>query len=176
MPSQFTQFAQADIDRALSEQPYSGPLTREIYPDAPEVQEVAVGASINVLRAAFDRGAYSPKELARLTSDDALRAALGDDTGDVNFNALLDLGVLVLERHGVIVIPAFQFDDHGRLLETARTVNRIMMVDDDPWGTASFWLMPHNRLDNQMPPVELLGVNDALLVQAAEAVGLDGGW
>jgi hypothetical protein len=51
-------------------------------------------------------------------------------------------------------------------------VNERLNAAADPWGVTCWWVDPHARLD--AVPADLLGHGrDALLLQAAAAVGVD---
>ena len=58
----------------------------------------------------------------------------------------IDTAVLVLERRGGFVAPAFQFAQHGDLVEGVADVNDNLDAYNDPWGAASWWLCPHAGL------------------------------
>ncbi|MEU2957136.1 hypothetical protein ACIA78_31835 [Streptomyces xanthochromogenes] len=66
--------------------------------------------------------------------------------------------------------PAFQFGGaDGGPLPVVRTVNRLLLGDEDPWGAADWWLSGNLWLGGR--PAALLGrVSDELLVGAASAM------
>jgi hypothetical protein len=76
--------------------------------------------------------------------------------------------VLILTRDDERLAPRFQFDANGEaLLPAVVAVNRILEVDDDPWGSASWWLTPHAAL-HAIPADEIrVGSQDAVLAAAA---------
>ena len=76
--------------------------------------------------------------------------------------------VLVLARGDERLAPRFQFEKDGRtLLRPVAQVNRILGVDDDPWGCASWWLSPHAAL-RAIPADEIrVGSEEAVLAAAA---------
>ena len=55
-------------------------------------------------------------------------------------------GVLALTQGVRRVAPAFQFDPDGNVRSAVATINEILRADDDPWGSASWWLCPHASL------------------------------
>ncbi|MFJ3876187.1 hypothetical protein ACIPW5_01855 [Streptomyces sp. NPDC090077] len=68
---------------------------------------------------------------------------------------------------GLIRLPAFQFTADGRVRPTVARVNALLGADDDPWGTADWWLSPNAWLGPA--PVTLLDTPDEQrLVDAAE--------
>lgn len=76
--------------------------------------------------------------------------------------------VLVLTRGDERLAPMFQFDTDGRtLLQSVVEVNRILEVDDDPWGCASWWLTPHAAL--HAIPADEIRVGSVEVVRAAAA-------
>ena len=79
-------------------------------------------------------------------------------------------GLIQLERHdGVSQWPAFQFGTDGSPIPVVITVNRILDVEEDPWGVADWWLGRNAWLEGV--PAQLLGaVADDVLVSAAHAV------
>jgi hypothetical protein len=74
--------------------------------------------------------------------------------------------VLVLSRGDERLAPRFQFDTDGRtLLQSVVEVNRILEVDDDPWGCASWWLTPHAAL--HAIPADEIRIGSEVAVRAA---------
>ncbi len=63
--------------------------------------------------------------------------------------------------------PAFQFDPHGRPINTVLRINERLGADDDPWGVTDWWLGENAWLD--AVPAELIGTRDDLLLAATEA-------
>jgi hypothetical protein len=78
--------------------------------------------------------------------------------------------MLVLERDGHHLAPAFQFDSNRELLTLAAEVNDLLGADDDPWGVASWWLTPHAALHG-IPADELRTGAQELVLAAAHAAG-----
>ncbi|MFE3205716.1 hypothetical protein [Embleya sp. NPDC059237] len=66
--------------------------------------------------------------------------------------------------------PAFQFTgEHGGPIPVVRTVNHLLLADEDPWGAADWWLSGNLWLGGR--PAALLGhLPDDLLVGAASAM------
>jgi hypothetical protein len=53
--------------------------------------------------------------------------------------------------------------------ESAASVNRLLGASEDPWGVASWWTTPSERLQNRAPK-ELLGTDEEpLLLELANA-------
>jgi hypothetical protein len=79
-------------------------------------------------------------------------------------------GLIHLERHdGVGQWPDFQFGADGSPLPVVITINRMLDVEEDPWGVADWWLGRNAWLEGV--PARLLGtVADEVLVSAARAV------
>ncbi len=78
--------------------------------------------------------------------------------------------MLVLDRDGARVAPAFQFDANRELLTLAAEVNELLGAHDDPWGVASWWLTPHAALHG-IPADELRTGAQELVLAAAHAAG-----
>jgi hypothetical protein len=97
---------------------------------------------------------------AALSEDDVLERGQNPD----------DPGLLRLDRDdGTQQWPAFQFAASGPPRPPVPVINRILDADDDPWGTADWWLGHNQWLDGV--PARLIGqVDDDLLVDAARAV------
>ncbi|GHF48854.1 hypothetical protein GCM10010218_32930 [Streptomyces mashuensis] len=76
-------------------------------------------------------------------------------------------GLIVLrDERGQRAVPAFQFGGGGAPWPVVTEVNALLGADDDPWGTADWWLSPHTWWG--CPPAALLGQGrDAELVAAA---------
>lgn len=71
--------------------------------------------------------------------------------------------LLVLERDGEHLAPAFQFDGESSApAPGVEEVNRLLGAREDPWGAASWWLTPHAAL-HAIPA-------DALRAGAADTV------
>jgi len=68
------------------------------------------------------------------------------------------------------VYPAFQFDvKRSRLRPVVSKVNKLLDALHDPWGVASWWITPSERLDGK-PPKELLGTaREKEVLELAEA-------
>lgn len=78
--------------------------------------------------------------------------------------------VLVLTRGDERLAPRFQFDTDGRtLLQAVADVNRMLEVDDDPWGSASWWLTPHAAL-HAIPADEIRVGSEQAVRDAAAAI------
>ena len=65
--------------------------------------------------------------------------------------------------------PAFQFAHAGKLLETVAEINDLLDAQADPWGAASWWLLPHSSLPLIPADALLLGDPESVL-RAARAV------
>jgi hypothetical protein len=81
-------------------------------------------------------------------------------------------GVLALIQGVRRVAPTFQFDTDGNVRPAVVTVNEILRVDDDPWGSASWWLCPHASL--HAIPADEIRLGDVERVIAA-AIAADTG-
>lgn len=78
--------------------------------------------------------------------------------------------VLVLTRGDERLAPRFQFGTDGRtLLQAVAEVNRMLEVDDDPWGSASWWLTPHAAL-HAIPADEIRVGSQQAVRDAAAAI------
>ncbi|SRR6266571_1091491 len=76
--------------------------------------------------------------------------------------------IRLVPSHGPARLPAFQFDPAGRPVAVVVSINRLLRVDEDPWGVADWWLGRNAWLEGI--PAELLGhVDEELLVLAARA-------
>lgn len=78
-------------------------------------------------------------------------------------------GVVVLERWQDIWAPAFQFDSEVKVLDDVATINRILEAEIDPWGAASWWLLPHATLGAIPADAMSLGGSDEVLAAAGAA-------
>lgn len=79
-------------------------------------------------------------------------------------------GALALPREQRRLAPEFQFDEQGNVRPAVATVNRILDADDDPWGSASWWLFPHAAL-HAIPADEVRLGDVQRVIAAARAVG-----
>jgi hypothetical protein len=76
--------------------------------------------------------------------------------------------IRLVSTDGVPRIPAFQFSRSGHPIQVVLTINRLLDVEDDPFGVADWWLGRNAWLD--AVPADLIGhVDDELLVRAARA-------
>ena len=64
-------------------------------------------------------------------------------------------GVIALPSPEGLVYPAFQFDEHDRLLPIAAEINELLGAAEDPWGVADWWLSEDASLGAR--PVDLIG-------------------
>lgn len=78
--------------------------------------------------------------------------------------------LVILERDGRELAPAFQLDREGRVLQTAAEVNRLLDASEDPWGAASWWLTPHAAL-HAIPADALRTGEEQNVLAAAVAAG-----
>lgn len=78
--------------------------------------------------------------------------------------------LLGIPRNHSYLYPAFQVDVGRReVYPEVCSINETLSAADDPWGVASWWLSPNDRLGAK--PVDLVGTARAdELVQAARAV------
>jgi hypothetical protein len=79
--------------------------------------------------------------------------------------------LLGLPRDRSYLYPAFQFDPRKReLYSEVRQVNELLDAAADPWGLASWWVSPNDRLGGARP-LDLVGTARAEeVIQAAQAV------
>jgi hypothetical protein len=74
--------------------------------------------------------------------------------------------VIVLERAGERLAPAFQFaGEEGEVAPGVAEVNRLLDASEDPWGAASWWLTPHAAL--HAIPADALRAGEGEIVLAA---------
>lgn len=68
-------------------------------------------------------------------------------------NALRRRGDLIgIPHRNRYLYPAFQIDvDARRIDPLVQTINRLLGADEDPWGVASWWLSPNERLEGETP-------------------------
>lgn len=78
--------------------------------------------------------------------------------------------VVVLDRGGERVVPAFQLGAEHQVLEGIAEINHMLGASEDPWGVASWWLSPHATLRAIPADVIRLGFSDDV-VAAARAAG-----
>jgi hypothetical protein len=79
--------------------------------------------------------------------------------------------LLGLPRDRSYLYPAFQFDPRKReLYPEVRQVNELLDAAADPWGLASWWVSPNDRLGGARP-LDLVGTARAEeVIRAAQAV------
>ncbi|MCK5798616.1 MAG: hypothetical protein KAI47_15595 [Deltaproteobacteria bacterium] len=82
----------------------------------------------------------------------------------------LEGALLGVPHKNSFLYPAFQFDIPKRaLFAVVEQVNKLLQANRDPWGVASWWTTPSERLRGQCP-YELLGTHDEpKILQLAEA-------
>ena len=76
--------------------------------------------------------------------------------------------VIVLERAGEQLAPAFQFAGDEVAAGVAE-VNQLLDASEDPWGAASWWLTPHAAL-HAIPADALRAGEGEVVLAAAQAV------
>jgi hypothetical protein len=113
-----------------------------------------------LLRSVLDdrAGVISLTALARCAADpDIHHAAL-----NVDIVRLRELGVIVFERYGQVVVPAFQFTRTGELRAVVAAVNHILGVPRSPWFAGLWWYAHQpgiNQGGDKMPRmIDLLAV------------------
>jgi hypothetical protein len=124
------------------------PLREVIGEPAPTAEEVAAEGS------------------AWLLAEEALTAAevriRGQDPDDPD--------LIRLDRDdGTAQWPAFQFGRDGAPLRIVRTINRILLAEDDPFGAADWWL-GENAWLHAVPASSIGRLSDELLIAAARAL------
>jgi hypothetical protein len=102
---------------------------------------------------------------AWLLAEDSLTAAevrvRGHDPDDPD--------LIRLDRDdGTAQWPAFQFGPDGTPLPIVRTINRILVADDDPFGAADWWL-GENAWLHAVPASSIGRLSDDSLIAAARA-------
>lgn len=165
----------AIIDRALAERPG----LRLVRDDVLAVMNVGLGAED--VRTALAVGAspagtggdareiiaqlrIEAQARARILAVDLLDAAeVADCLGSTGSNrrqtasGLRQSGKLLgLEDNGRLRYPAFQIDGRqARVRPIVAELNVLLEAKSDPWGVASWWLLPHGRLADGQSPAEL---------------------
>ncbi|TDB82202.1 hypothetical protein E1264_31675 [Actinomadura sp. KC216] len=112
--------------------------------------------------------APAPEEEWLLSAD-----SLGRDDIAHHGHGPPDPDLILLDRpDGGVQFPAFQFGADGRPIPLVLRINRLLDVQDDPWGVADWWLGPNTWLD--AAPADLLGrADDRELLSAAHAVSAE---
>lgn len=79
--------------------------------------------------------------------------------------------LLGLRRDRSYLYPAFQFDPRKReVYPEVRQVNELLNAAGDPWGVASWWVSPNDRLGGARP-LDLIGTaQPEEVIRAAQAV------
>ncbi len=101
--------------------------------------------------------AWSPQASAGRTA--AIRAAAqarllaADNRTDQPLESS-EAGVIALPSAEGLVYPAFQFDEHDRLLPIVAEINELLGAAEDPWGVADWWLSDDASLGAR--PVDLI--------------------
>ncbi|MFJ8388573.1 hypothetical protein ACIQ9Q_29430 [Streptomyces sp. NPDC094438] len=76
--------------------------------------------------------------------------------------------IRLTDREGVVRLPLFQFEPSGQPRPIVVEINQLLEVDQDPWGTADWWLGSNVWLDGS--PASLLGTTpDEVLLSTARA-------
>jgi hypothetical protein len=82
--------------------------------------------------------------------------------------------VIVLEREGERLAPAFQFAGGAdEIAAGVAEVNRLLDASQDPWGAASWWLTPHAALHAIPADALRTGEGEIVLAAARAASELD---
>jgi hypothetical protein len=129
----------------------------------------------DILRDARLRGEAQGRILqARMLDAEAVGALLGSQS-ESNRRQYANMqrqrgDLLGVPRLNAYLYPAFQFDlERGCIRDIVSSINRRLGADVDPWGVASWWTTPMQRLQNRAPE-QLLGTDEeSVLVELAEA-------
>jgi hypothetical protein len=138
------------------------PFGREISPNN-VWQAMAVAEAIELIR--------------DILADGALNAAVPQG---VDHDLRPKKSFIVLARHDVEVVPAFQFCHHGKLLEIVTAVNALIAEPGDHWAAARWWysvnrgLRDSNLIKCGLPPMprSLLKLRPNTVLEIEQPVGV----
>jgi hypothetical protein len=138
-------------------------------------QPASVVGAADILRDAQLRGEVQHRILQeRLLDAEAAATVLGSQA-ETNLRQYANLqrqrgDLLGVPRLNTYLYPEFQFDLARRCIhETVCTINQLLDAKNDPWGVASWWTTPSERLRHRAPK-ELLGTEEeSVLVHVARA-------
>ena len=116
--------------------------------------------------AVFDREMVDAK-----TAGELLGSASGANPRQYANRLRQDGALLGVSFKNAFVYPAFQFDARRKRIRPAvEEANRVLGAADDPWGVASWWVTPSERLGGRAP-ADLVGTREeAQVVPLARAV------
>jgi hypothetical protein len=85
----------------------------------------------------------------------------------------LDSVLLGVPYKNSYLYPAFQFDvGRSRIIPIVERVNKLLEASKDPWGVASWWTTPSERLNGRCP-YELLGSADEQKIEELARADLE---
>lgn len=158
--------------RALAERPARGAATLEppmLVASAAELRFRVEEDCLAAMAAEWSEEAADPEQVEREAEERLwvvpMRRPPADEEGSP---------VIVLERAGERLAPAFQFaGDEGEVAAGVAEVNRLLDASEDPWGAASWWLTPHAALHAIPADALRAGEGEIVLAAARAASELD---
>lgn len=152
--------------RALAERPARGAATLEppMLVASAAALRLRVEEDVLAATAAERSEADDPEQVERDAEDRLWVVPMCEPPPDEEGSS-----VIVLERAGERLAPAFQFaGEEGEVAAGVAEVNRLLDASEDPWGAASWWLTPHEAL-HAIPADALRAGEGEIVVAAARA-------
>jgi len=159
--------------RALAERPARGAATLEPPMLVASAAELRLRVEEDILSAAAAEGerseAVDPDQVEREAEERLWVVPMRQPPAGAGGSA-----VIVLERAGERLAPAFQFaGEEAEVAPGVEEVNRLLGASEDPWGAASWWLTPHAALHAIPADALRAGEGEIVLAAARAASELD---
>jgi hypothetical protein len=124
----------------------------------------ALITAAELMEEALQRGTFQDRIYQQKMVDaDSASQLLGSTSSNLRQYAnkqRLDSVLLGVPYKNSYLYPAFQFDvGRKRVIPVVERVNKLLEANKDPWGVASWWTTPSERLNGRCPH-ELLGSID----------------
>ena len=124
----------------------------------------ALITAAELMEEALQRGTFQDRIYQQKMVDaDSASQLLGSTSSNLRQYAnkqRLDSVLLGVPYKNSYLYPAFQFDvRRRRIIPIVERVNKLLEASKDPWGVASWWTTPSERLNGRCP-YELLGSVD----------------
>lgn len=145
-------------------------------------EEIVFARKAGLLRGEADLRAFARRAIASVPRSNPLADSIGDFYDTAGLVQWLDISKQAIAKRvakqhmvgcktadGHWVYPAWQFDDHGEVINGVTEVLDVLLGQRDPWAAARWFVIPSPYLPGELSAIEWLSRGDDPAVVIAEA-------